>query len=145
MYGGTDYNGGVDGVRILNYGDLFVAGFTSIEKDMADRILRQHKYIRAHWDNAHMRYMNEGCHDRSLRDSTKLPPLKNINAGDVVDFYARLEKQMLSLNVAIVPFDAIDIDLAATGLCPPGLGAIVQQDMAIGLYTALRCGILPDT
>jgi hypothetical protein len=110
-YGGADYNGGIDGITILNYGDLFVAGFTSIEKDMADRICRQHKYIHAHWGNAHMQYMNEGPHDRSLRDSTKLPPLKNINAGDVVDFYARSEKQLLSLNFAIVPFDAIDIDL----------------------------------
>ena len=74
-----------------------------------------------------MRYMNEGFHDRSLQDSTKLPPLKNINAGDVVDFYARLEKQLLSLNVAIVPFAAIDIDLAATGLWHPGFGVIVPQ------------------
>ena len=88
--------------------------------------------------------MNKGHHDCSLRDSTKLPPLNNINAGDVVDFYAYLEKQLLSLNIAIVPFDAIDIDLAATGLCPPGLGAIVQQDMAVGLYTTLRCGIILD-
>ena len=55
-----------------------------------------------------------------------------------------MEKQLLSLNVAIIPFDAIGIDLAATGLCPTGLGAIVQQDMAVGLYTALRCDILPD-
>ena len=89
--------------------------------------------------------MNEVPHDRSLRDSTKLPPLNNINAGDVVNFYACLEKQLLSLNIAIVPFGAIDIDLAATGLCPPGLGVILQQDMAVGLYTALRCGILPIT
>ena len=94
-YGGTDYSGGIDGTSCLNYGDLFVAGFTSIEKEMADRICRQHKYIRAHWDNAHMRYMTEGPHDRSLRDSTKLPPLKNINTGDVVDFIARLEKKIV--------------------------------------------------
>ena len=144
-YGGADYNGDIDGINTLNYGDIFVAGFTSIEKEMADHVCRQHKYIRSHWDNSHMRYVNEGFHDRSLRYSTKFPPLKNINAGDFVDFYTRLEKQLLSLNVAIVPFDAIDIDLAATGLCSPGLGAIVQQDMAVGLYTALRCGILPIT
>ena len=50
-YGGADYNGGIDGTTILNYGYIFVAGFTSIEKGMADRVCRQHKYMRAHWNN----------------------------------------------------------------------------------------------
>ena len=50
---------------------------------------------------------------------------------------------MLSFGVALVPFDAIEIDLGHKGLCPPGLGTTRYREMSRALFTTLQNDVLP--
>ena len=48
----------------------------------------------------------------------------------------------LNYNVALVPFDSIEIHFGAIGLCPPGLGKKRYDEMARALFVALQNGLL---
>ena len=61
----------------------------------------------------------------------------------MVSFYTKFQHAVLSFGVALVPFDAIEIELGHTGLCPPGLGSTRYREMSRALFTTLQNDVLP--
>ena len=61
----------------------------------------------------------------------------------MVAFYSRFQNAVMAYNIALFPFDAIELAQGHRGLCPPGLGTIHYRDMAAALFTTLQADFLP--
>ena len=112
-----DYHGGSEGLELLTASDLSDAGFQDI--DSARPILEVHRVLLRTWIDSRG---NEGPNQKKLASKDYMSKLKDTSVYDVFTFHSNLVNASLNYNVALVPFDSIEINFGAIGLCPPGLG-----------------------
>ena len=124
---------------MLTASDLSDTGFQDI--DSARPILEVHRVLLRTWIDSRG---NEGPNQKKLASKDYMPKLKDKSVYDVVTFHSNLVNASLNYNVALVPFDSIEIHFGAIGLCPPGLGKKRYDEMARALFVALQNGLIPS-
>ena len=98
---------------MLTATDVSNAGF---RLDAAAPILIEtHHILCRNWMD---RYVKEEPVQKKLNAKDGIPSLTDTSVPNVVSFHTKLQKSVLLYNVALVPFNIIELELGYVGLCP---------------------------
>jgi hypothetical protein len=67
--------------------------------------------------------------------------LTSLEPAEFLDFYAYLSNELIHYNIALMPFDAIDINYGYMGICFPGVGERRYLQMTTRIF---KCSIMPS-
>jgi hypothetical protein len=125
---------------MLTEKDLRQWNFT--RNDKWDQILVTYRTPMEVWSTS-SRHAPGPVHSR-LRDDNLDVGLTNLDMTVVVHWYGKLAPTILPMNVALIPFDAIEIGHGHIGLCPPGVGTLKYWSMASALFDLLARSLPKD-
>ena len=70
--------------------------------------------------------------------------IKNLYMITVVNWYTKISGVLLTLNIALTSFDAVELYHGAIDLCPPGLGRVRFVHMGASIFTVVSNNLTRD-
>lgn len=137
------YLGGEEGWPVLQVGDFVRLGFLKPEQ-LAQVVAPIHQRVLNNWEVVG-KYgtVTRGPNVVSLASSNTFTPLDSRKSADTINWYNNLGQLIEPFNIAITPFEHIEMRYGAHALCPPGMSVPKFKEMGRALSLLLTTKLLP--
>jgi hypothetical protein len=125
---------GYTGVTQLNQEDLERLGFQNPEESI-DTIGPAHYSLMMNYEGTRYDGYSSGPKHDKLMQATSFEKLENTDARSVLQWYKKTAASLINYNIALMPFDDVELRYKAVGLCFPGVGRVRYNEM--GRHLAL--------
>jgi hypothetical protein len=140
---------GMDGVPTLTQVDFERLGFQDARASY-EAVSTLHYALMTNYEGSRYEGFIRGPKQDKLLQSTAFEKLESLESKNVLQWYKKLVAMLPSFNIALMPFNDVELVYGITGLCYPGVGLVRYNEMARGLALFLELKLpmgddAPDT
>lgn len=134
---------GYAGVPQLQIEDLVRLGFQKPEESI-DTIGASHYSLMMNYEGTKYDSYARGPKHDKLMQATSFEKLENTDPRSVLQWYKKTAASMVNYNIALMPFDDVELRYKAVGLCFPGVGRVRYNEMGRHLAIFLEAKLPMD-
>jgi hypothetical protein len=140
---------GMDGVPTLTQVDFERLGFQNARASY-EAVSTLHYALMTNYEGSRYEGFIRGPKQDKLLQSTAFEKLESLESKNVLQWYKKLVAMLPSFNIALMPFNDVQLVYGVSGLCYPGVGLVRYNEMARGLALFLELKLpmgdeAPDT